>query len=83
MAKSLTREILKSVTTTSITSAMLVVSVIRVAMLIYPAHPLPDPAQYSNYAQPTPQEQVIEFQKPDNRPKPRIVFGQHSIENLK
>ncbi len=83
MAKSLLREVLKSVTKTSITSVMLVVSVVRIGMLIYPVDPMSGQRVYYDYSHPAPLNMPASLEKRPSNSIPRIVTGQHSIENLR
>ncbi len=75
-------EVFKSVVKTTLTSTMIVISVVRIAMLVYPS--TPGAAQYSGdySAYGTQSQPVIEHQMTEAGTRRRIILGQNSIKNL-
>lgn len=71
-------EIFKSVTKTTITSAMIFVSIIRLGMIAYPAAPN---IQYTSMPASS-TAPVVQSQVTSSDTKRRIVLGQNSIGNL-
>ena len=82
MASSMIVEIIKSVTKATLTSAMIFICVVRIAMLAYPSVPVE--VQYSaTYSSPeTANVPVSESRIVTPETKRRIVLGKNSIENL-
>jgi hypothetical protein len=71
-------EVFKSVVKTTLTSTMIAISVVRIAMIAYPSTPSATQISTGYAAHPP----AIESQITTSGTKRRIVLGRNSIENL-
>ena len=79
MADSMMMAIVKSVLSTTVTSAMIAISMVRIGMIVYPNYPtVADvPAYDAVPSEPANKSEVV-----DQKTKRRIILGQNSIKDL-